>query len=42
VPVLGKIPLLGKLFQSQTRTTSRNEMLVFVTPRIVTEAVSSN
>jgi pilus assembly protein CpaC len=35
IPGLGDIPLLGKLFQSRSRSKSRNELLVLVTPHIV-------
>jgi pilus assembly protein CpaC len=35
VPGLGDIPLLGKLFQSISRTKSNSEVLVVVTPEIV-------
>jgi len=35
VPILGDIPLLGHLFRSTTRTTTRTELVVFITPRIV-------
>ncbi|MCP4808903.1 MAG: type IV pilus secretin PilQ [Proteobacteria bacterium] len=38
VPGLGRIPLLGKLFQTKSYSTVRNEMLVFITPSIVVEA----
>jgi type IV pilus assembly protein PilQ len=36
VPLLHKIPLLGYLFRSTSISQTRNEMLVFVTPSIVT------
>jgi pilus assembly protein CpaC len=36
IPGLGDIPLLGKLFQSRALTKSKTELLVVVTPRIVT------
>jgi pilus assembly protein CpaC len=36
VPGLGDIPLLGKLFQSRALTKSKTELLVVVTPKIVT------
>jgi pilus assembly protein CpaC len=36
IPGLGDIPLLGKLFQSRALTKSKNELLVVVTPHIVT------
>lgn len=38
VPVLGDIPLLGWLFRSNSNFTERRELLIFVTPRIVTES----
>jgi type IV pilus assembly protein PilQ len=39
VPGLSKIPLLGYLFKNSTESVTRNEMLVFITPHIVTRAV---
>jgi type IV pilus assembly protein PilQ len=38
VPFLGRIPILGSLFRNHTKNESRDEMLVFVTPRIVNES----
>lgn len=35
VPLLGDIPIIGVFFRSQTNRKIRNELLVFVTPRIV-------
>jgi pilus assembly protein CpaC len=35
VPGIGDIPILGKLFQSKTLNTSKDELMVLVTPRIV-------
>lgn len=35
VPVLGDIPLLGKIFTGKYDTTDRTELIFFVTPRIV-------
>ncbi|MDE2368387.1 MAG: type IV pilus secretin PilQ [Burkholderiales bacterium] len=37
VPLLGDIPFIGYLFRSTTRSTSRTELLVFITPKIVTD-----
>ena len=37
VPLLGDIPYLGNLFKTRTRDSSRTELLVFLTPRVVTE-----
>lgn len=35
IPGIGDIPILGKLFQSQTLNKSDNELLIVVTPHIV-------
>lgn len=35
VPILGKIPFLGFFFRSRTDTTDRTELLVMLTPHIV-------
>lgn len=37
VPVLGDIPWVGGLFRSKIEHESKEELLVFITPRIVTE-----
>jgi type IV pilus assembly protein PilQ len=39
VPGLSKIPLLGFLFKNSTSNTKRNELLIFITPRIVTRSI---
>jgi type IV pilus assembly protein PilQ len=36
VPILMSIPYLGRLFKSTTKTRDRRELLIFITPRIVT------
>ena len=40
VPVLGELPVVGALFRSTQKVSSRKELLVFITPRIVTQALS--
>ena len=37
VPLLGDIPVLGHLFQNKVRSTSKTELLVFITPKVVSE-----
>ena len=37
VPLLGDVPYLGNLFKTNTKTGSRTELLVFLTPKVVTE-----
>ncbi len=36
VPFLGDIPLLGKLFSSTNTTVTKTELLIFLTPHIIT------
>jgi type IV pilus assembly protein PilQ len=40
VPFLGDLPYVGFLFKAKTRNQTRSELLVFITPRIVTDAVA--
>lgn len=35
MPLLGDIPLLGKLFQSRSKNRAKTELMVVVTPRVV-------
>lgn len=37
VPLLGDVPILGNLFKNKTRTTSKTELLIFLTPKVVSE-----
>jgi type IV pilus assembly protein PilQ len=39
VPLLGDVPLFGYLFKSTARETSKTELLIFLTPKIVTDRV---
>ena len=38
VPVLGDLPLAGRLFQSQSKTTQKKNLMIFVTATIVDPA----
>lgn len=38
VPFFGDLPVVGNLFKKTEKLDSRNELLVFVTPRIVTDS----
>jgi type IV pilus assembly protein PilQ len=42
VPWLGDIPILGNLFKSTTDTNDKDELLIFITPKILREGVSVN
>jgi type IV pilus assembly protein PilQ len=41
VPLLGDIPVLGNLFKTKSRTTSKTELLVFLTPKVITDRVAA-
>lgn len=41
VPFLGDLPVLGNLFKSTARTNSKQELLVFITPKIVAERLGT-
>jgi type IV pilus assembly protein PilQ len=40
VPYLGDIPVLGNLFKTTTKTNDKDELLIFVTPKILHEGVN--
>ena len=37
VPLLGDVPYLGNLFKNKVRYSNRTELLVFITPKVVTD-----
>ena len=37
IPFLGDIPILGNLFKSRTAESDRSELLIFLTPKVVSE-----
>ncbi|MFN5048335.1 type IV pilus secretin PilQ [Roseateles sp.] len=39
VPVIGDVPVVGNLFKNKTRISSKTELLIFLTPKVVTERV---
>jgi type II secretory pathway component GspD/PulD (secretin)/tetratricopeptide (TPR) repeat protein len=38
VPVLGDLPMLGRLFRSESKTSTKLSLIIFVTPRIIDPA----
>ena len=38
VPILGDLPLVGKLFQSEASQNTRKNLVIFVTPTIIDPA----
>ena len=41
VPLLGSVPILGKLFQSSSSTTVKKNLMVFLRPTIITDSESA-
>ena len=37
IPLLGEVPYLGALFRTRERTYNKTEMLVFITPKMITD-----
>jgi type IV pilus assembly protein PilQ len=40
IPWLGDIPVVGNLFKDQFKQNNRTELLIFITPRVISEKVS--
>ena len=41
VPILGDVPYLGNLFKTTTKSSSKTEMLIFLTPKVVTDRTAA-
>lgn len=42
IPFLGDLPYIGKLFRKTSKSTAKDELLIFITPRIVNENATAN
>jgi general secretion pathway protein D len=42
VPVLSHVPLLGALFRAESRTRKKNNLVVFLRPRVMRDEAASN
>jgi type IV pilus assembly protein PilQ len=40
VPLFGDLPGVGNLFKSTSRTANKQEMLVFITPRVISDVIA--
>jgi type IV pilus assembly protein PilQ len=40
VPLLGDVPVFGNLFKTTGKATSKTELIIFITPRIIDERLS--
>ncbi|MBC7482904.1 MAG: type IV pilus secretin PilQ [Rhizobacter sp.] len=41
VPYLGDVPYLGNLFKTRTKSSTKTELLIFLTPKMVTERTTA-
>jgi general secretion pathway protein D len=41
VPLLGSIPIFGKLFQSKSKNTVKKNLMIFIKPQIMTDSNSA-
>lgn len=41
VPVLGDVPILGNLFKAKQKTIKKSELLIFITPKMISDRVGS-
>ena len=37
VPLLGDIPFMGHLFKNKSKTANKSELLIFITPRTISD-----
>ncbi len=42
VPILGDIPLIGYLFRNRSVSNNKRELLIFVTPKILSQGIQAN
>jgi len=42
VPLLGDVPILGALFRTKTKVSNKTELLIFITPKILSEGLKVN
>ena len=41
VPFLGDVPFLGNLFKTRTKSSTKTELLIFLTPKLVTDRTAA-
>ncbi|MGH6626293.1 MAG: hypothetical protein ACRECD_07100, partial [Burkholderiaceae bacterium] len=41
VPLLGDLPAVGNLFKTRSRTANKQEMLVFITPKMISDRAAA-
>jgi type IV pilus assembly protein PilQ len=41
VPLLGDVPIVGNLFKNTVRSSTKTELLIFLTPKVVSDRVTA-
>jgi type IV pilus assembly protein PilQ len=41
VPVLGDLPVVGYLFKNTSQVNDRTELIIFITPRVISERINA-
>ena len=41
VPLLGDLPIIGNAFKTRTRSSNKQEMLVFITPKMIADRAAA-
>ena len=41
IPVLGDVPVVGNLFKSRTKESTKREMLIFISPKVINERTAN-
>ncbi|PIE41379.1 MAG: hypothetical protein CSA49_03775 [Gammaproteobacteria bacterium] len=41
-PFLGDLPIIGRLFRKELESSKKTELLVFITPKVVTDVLATN
>ena len=41
VPLFGDLPVVGNLFKTTSRASNKTELLIFITPKIITDRLST-
>jgi type IV pilus assembly protein PilQ len=40
VPLLGDLPAVGNLFKTRTRSANKSELLIFISPKMISEGIA--
>ena len=41
IPLIGDVPVVGNLFKNKTKESTKREMLIFISPKVISERVAN-